>query len=196
MVSHAQIPWQVFAQNGEPISGDYLLPSEFDGRPDAIRSTAHVWIWRSNELKDTTEVLLQQRAPGVTSAGKYDISAAGHVDRGETPLRAAVREAKEELGLNVDAQSLVLWFSRRLYRLDKNSFQNVYLYQSADTQEFVFDVNEVSAVEWVAVADLERFYAEPDKYNIVPKDDIYVQGLLDGLNRLPELLRKHENNRS
>lgn len=45
------------------------------------------------------EVLLQQRGPVPYMAGHWAAAAAGHVERGETAYDAALREAREELGL-------------------------------------------------------------------------------------------------
>jgi len=58
-----------------------------------------VFVWAYNRKG---EVVLQLRAadkkiyPSV-----WDVSAAGHIDAGSTPLESAVREAKEELGVTI-----------------------------------------------------------------------------------------------
>ncbi len=54
------------------------------------------------------EVLLQQRGPATTyMAGHWATAAAGHVEAGESVLGAAVREAREELGVDLDPAALV-----------------------------------------------------------------------------------------
>lgn len=59
---------------------------------------AHLWIYNSKG-----EVLLQLRhRKKVIRPNVWDVSAAGHIIAGDTPKETAVREAKEELGLNVD----------------------------------------------------------------------------------------------
>ncbi|MDX1334078.1 MAG: NUDIX domain-containing protein, partial [Robiginitalea sp.] len=53
------------------------------------------------------KVLLQQRADQKeTFPGLWDVSVAGHVHAEETPLEAAQREIKEEIGLDLETGSL------------------------------------------------------------------------------------------
>ncbi|UFU01482.1 NUDIX domain-containing protein (plasmid) [Radiobacillus kanasensis] len=67
--------------------------------------TFHCWIVR-NEL-DQRMVLFQLRHPEKDiSANKLDISAAGHLEAGETP-EDGVRELEEELGIHLDFHDLI-----------------------------------------------------------------------------------------
>lgn len=59
-------------------------------------------------LKKDEKILLHRRAGGIYASGNYDIPG-GHVDEGELILAAAAREAKEELGVDIDAQDLTLF---------------------------------------------------------------------------------------
>lgn len=63
---------------------------------------AHIWIYNGKG-----EVLLQLRAPDKDIyPNTWDISAAGHVSAGETPIQTALRETQEELGLSLQPQEL------------------------------------------------------------------------------------------
>jgi 8-oxo-dGTP diphosphatase len=62
--------------------------------------SASVAIWRGRE------VLLMKRAGGVGSGGWF--LPGGHVEPGERPVDAAVREVKEETGIVLDRESLSL----------------------------------------------------------------------------------------
>ena len=61
---------------------------------------AHCWIIEPRLKK----ILVQKRSPrDGCFGGLYDISLAGHVDEGETPYEAIIREAKEEGGINISS---------------------------------------------------------------------------------------------
>lgn len=52
------------------------------------------------------EVLLQQRQNTGYMDGYWSFSAAGHIERGESVTAAAVREAREELGVHIEEADL------------------------------------------------------------------------------------------
>ncbi len=80
-----------------------------------LHRTVHIWLYKKNE------VLLQKRANGKDShPGLWDISAAGHVDIGETPVDAAIREIKEELGITVEKNALQYVETKRLNLVSQN----------------------------------------------------------------------------
>ncbi len=60
----------------------------------------------TRETDDGLEVLLQLRQGTSYMDGWWACGAAGHVERGESALAAAVREAREELGVEVDPGDL------------------------------------------------------------------------------------------
>lgn len=73
--------------------------------------SVHVW------LVDTAngDILLQQRAKTKESfPGMLDAPVAGHIAAGETPQEAALREASEEIGIDIDPDELALVGVHRL----------------------------------------------------------------------------------
>lgn len=74
-----------------------------DGSPHA---TSHIWVVRENG-NGGYDVLLQKRSACKDSyPGYYDISAAGHVAAGDDYLNSAIRELREELGIEADVCDL------------------------------------------------------------------------------------------
>lgn len=92
-----------------PLSGELLEVVDEQDRPTGqvldktivhgrglLHRVAHVWITDGNRL-------LQQRRGLKTKImpGRWDASASGHVDPGETYVQAAQRELQEEVGLEL-----------------------------------------------------------------------------------------------
>lgn len=67
-----------------------------------------VWIclFRDNE-KGVRQILLQLRQNTGYMDGMYDLAASGHVEPGESMMTAAIREAKEEICIDIKPQDLV-----------------------------------------------------------------------------------------
>ena len=58
-------------------------------------------------IKDgKTEVLLQKRINTGYMDGKYDAAASGHLEKGESVSMAVVREAKEEINIDIEEKDL------------------------------------------------------------------------------------------
>jgi 8-oxo-dGTP diphosphatase len=66
---------------------------------------AYVFLRRTQD--DVEQLLLQLREGTGYMDGHWAAAAAGHVEAGESVLDAAVREAAEELGIEIDAADLV-----------------------------------------------------------------------------------------
>jgi len=63
---------------------------------------AHIWI-----VTDSGFVLLQRRSFAKENfPGLWDVSAAGHLSSGESAIEAAVRETREELGVEISPAEL------------------------------------------------------------------------------------------
>ena len=55
-----------------------------------------------------TEIMLQRRCNTGYMDGKYDMACSGHLESGESLSMAVVREAKEELGIDIQEKDLQL----------------------------------------------------------------------------------------
>lgn len=156
-------PYQEYELNGNPLkNGGY--PCEKGnppfGTPTRIGGSC-VWLFR--RTNDGIEVLSQKRAEHIDNGGKWDVSAAGHIDYGETPLEAAIREAKEEIGIEVLPEKLIHILTLPVFPTpDKHKLRNMvnyhYLYDwTGQPDDFHFDDDEVSEVRWISLADFDDF---------------------------------------
>lgn len=115
-----------------------------------------VWIMNSNN-----EILLQTRSSHVMFPNMLDISFSGHIQAGETSVEAAIREGKEELGINLELENLQYLFSCREYAGMEGYFENeiddVFLYRAdIPIEDFNFSDNEVKDVSYVSIDELKR----------------------------------------
>jgi isopentenyl-diphosphate delta-isomerase len=84
-------------------TGQVLLKSEAH-KQGLWHGGAHIWIYNSKG-----EVLMQLRSPKkIVRPNIWDVSVAGHIAAGKTPLKTLVEEAEEELGLKIKTEDLEL----------------------------------------------------------------------------------------
>ena len=120
--------------------------------------TAYVWI-----MNDKKELLLQKRSATKKSHPNFwDISGVGRIRAGETVIEGAIRELKEELGVEVKEEDLQYIATIKSTKNPKNmEFQYVYLLNcNKEIEEYIFEDNEVSEVKYVFYKDLEKIVEE------------------------------------
>ena len=153
----------VFDEKGQPAGG---IVSREKAHRDGIRHrTAHVWVIR--EEKGRIQVLLQKRSANKESfPGMYDTSSAGHIPAGCEPLDSALRELREELGIEAGEGQLCYigaicnryeaQFRGKIFR--DNEYCSVYLYREPlDAESLHLQAEEVERVDWF---DLEQVREE------------------------------------
>jgi isopentenyl-diphosphate delta-isomerase len=178
--------WQLYSEDGQPIGGRGATRGEIFG-DGLLHAASHVWIWRRS--KDNIEVLVQKRATAKkTWPGLLDISAAGHIDLGETPEQAAIRETEEEIGLDITPKQLQPITVHRAHLVSpngsiENEFQFLYLLELPDDFDFILEVSEVASLQWKM---LEEFTDEVtnhlDRY--VPHSKEYFAAVLQALQKV------------
>ncbi len=137
---------------------------------------AHVWIINSKK-----ELLIQKRSHQMDDhPDKWDISAAGHVCAGEDDVTAALRETKEEIGLNLDKSDLlqigeVKYMSLREGYIN-NEINTIYIVKrELDPTKIVKQKEEVSEVKLIPNKELQKiiesedssFVSHPKEYKLL-----------------------------
>lgn len=141
----------------------------------------HIWI-----VNDKDEVLLQKRSPNKDShPNMWDISSAGHLTAGDESLSGAIREIKEELGLDISPSQFKLIGTRK--KADKytdtfinNEFNDVYLLRlSLDTSKLHLQEEEVSEVKYIPINEFRNMIKNKDKTLLMHEDEFVM--LFDAL---------------
>lgn len=178
---HANELWQVYADNGNPILGDGRDQDAFKSNPSMIMSNAHIWLWKKTNNGEV-DILLQQRSLSKgSSRGWFHISAGGHINKGETAVQAAVREAQEELGLDIDPSKLHFSFSTRIIGRAPNDIVTVYLYELTGNEEFICFDGEVESYEWRSLRDFKTLTADPEAHNLINQGRLYFDSLVSSI---------------
>ena len=130
-----------------------------------LHRTAHVWVVKPSD--HGFSILLQKRSMEKDSfPGQYDTSSAGHIPAGEEPKPSALRELKEELGIEAQPGQLRYAgtfriqyekeFHGRMFR--DNEVATVYVYEEpVEIDSLTLQKSEVSEVRWF---DLDEVWNE------------------------------------
>jgi len=141
-------------------------------------NTIHVWLYT---LKG--EVLLQQRSrKKKIHPLLWDVSAAGHIDAGETIINAAVRETEEELGLKLSKDEL-LKICTELHKtsyaeetIQDNEFHHVYIAElKVNFDKLIPQKNEVESLKLVTFLEFNNLLenSETNKHFIASNKPYY-----------------------
>ena len=130
------------------------------------------------------ELLIQKRAEHIDSLpGRWDQSAAGHVDEGETYLEAAARELFEEVGVSgVELKEIIRVATDETDESGKIKKRFSMLYTTTYNGEIKFNRGEVSEVKWIHPDDLNRLMDE--------HPDDFTQGFMFNFKKYYEIRRK------
>ena len=122
-----------------------------------LHRTSHVWIFRKKN--DQYQVLLQRRSKNKDSYPDcYDISSAGHIPSGFDYVESAIRELKEELGIDAKEEELQYCGTRTIVMDSKfwnkeyhdRQISNIYiLMKDIESKDLTLQQEEVSEVIWM-----------------------------------------------
>jgi len=107
------------------------------------------------------EILLQKRKDN----GRYGFSAAGHFPFGESCLQGAVREAREEIGIELKESDLkdIAKLRRDVSRdgLRNNVFLKIFeARKDFEIKDFKIDKSEVESIKFFSIEQIEKIISE------------------------------------
>ena len=140
-------------------------------------------------INEKGELLLEKRsAIKKQSPNKWAICA-GHIEAGDIPQKAIVREIKEELGIDVnfeDLQFLDIFKRNKKFEngQENNTFIYIYVYKTNNKiEEYTVQVEELSQVKYFPKSEIENALKEGNS-DYAFYDEQYI---IEVLNKIKEM---------
>lgn len=116
-----------------------------------FHKAANIWILNSNN-----ELLIQKRSSNKKQfPGFWSCSVGGHVVKGESFKQAAIRETKEELGLEILEENLSFLVAYDDFNDSHKEFiETYYVIVDLDLEKIELKEDEVNCVKFVNIDDL------------------------------------------
>ena len=172
--------FDIVDENGMP-TGETVERKEAH-RKGIPHRTSHVWLVRRHDGE--VQILLQKRCTTKDSyPGCYDISSAGHIPAGADFIPSALRELKEELGLNVKAEELIDCGTRKVSVDDEfygepfhdRQFSRIFLlWMDKDESEFVIQKEEIDSVQWMNFRECKKAVEEHAIPNCIDMEELLM----------------------
>jgi len=170
----------IWDASGKPTG--QVLEKSIAHQKGLFHPTVHVWFYTS-----APSLLLQKRgANKETFPNLWDVSVAGHVSSGESILDGALREIKEEIGLQLKLDDLLLIDVRKNINQFSNGiidceFQHVFLSElKTGVKDLVIQKEEVDDVRLFSFEEMEICMQQKhSEFKIVPADMSYYKFVMD-----------------
>ncbi|MFW0861962.1 MAG: NUDIX hydrolase [Candidatus Komeilibacteria bacterium] len=125
----------------------------------------HAWI-----VNDKNQILIQKRAAIKEShPNMWDISIAGHVAAGDDSITTCIREAKEEIGIDLDESDfefLLTLHSQCILNNNtyfNNEYHDIYIIKrNLDIEKLTLQEEEVAEVKFINLTNLKKKIEEKD----------------------------------
>lgn len=167
----------IVTSEGEP-TGNIALKSDAH-KKGWYHNTIHLWLYTRE-----SEILLQQRShKKAIHPLLWDVSAAGHIDAGETFTEAALRETKEEIGLELKPNDLMKIGVERhesSYNngaIQDNEFHQVFIAElKTEVKNLIPQSEEVEALKLVSFKEFEALLKQSETNNhFIPTNKSYYR---------------------
>lgn len=147
--------WDLYDENRNPIGREHIRGNEI---PDGCyHLVVHVWICNSEG-----KYLISQRSANRPNLPLMWETVGGSVLKGEKSLQGAIREVKEEVGIDVIGTENNLVFSQMRKVINGKKFNDildVWLFEyNGEVQLDNATTDEVAQTKWLTVAEIKELY--------------------------------------
>jgi|GEM_PF-4987320 len=143
---------EIFDKNNQPLNIRLTRKQAHDKNGNFWHHTTAIWI-----TNDENEILAHkiERADLTELIGVWCSTFGGHIQAGENSRTNAMRELKEELGIEVKLEDLQ-YLCQRKNSLHKH-FGDVFVIRwNGKIRDLSFNDGEIKEVKWISPAELEK----------------------------------------
>jgi len=127
-------------------------------RGDALNNNEYHLVINAWIRNSDNKFLITQRSANKKHPLMWECTG-GSALQGETSLDAAVREVKEELGIDIDKTTAILIGSKNRYYPNCPDILDVWIFESdVNLNEISIQKEEVNDVMWASVAEIRELY--------------------------------------
>ena len=135
-------------------------------------------------LNDNNEMLLEKRAVTKKQSPNKWALCAGHIEAGDTPENAILREVKEEIGIDITRKDLqFLDVFKRDKKFDNGQHNNTYVYiyiykTNKKLEDYTIQTEELSEVKYFPIKVIEKALDEKNS-DYAFYDEPYIKEILN-----------------
>jgi len=171
---------------------DILTPKGLLSGCTKLKSEAHLkGLWHASAqiwlYTPQGDILIQKRTPNKdTYPNLWDISVAGHLSAGDTPRNAAVREIKEEIGINLNIKDLhhlktIKNSKKPNERITDNEFNHLYICCTPIViEKLKLQASEVADVKLISIKEFKK-ELKKNYFKFVPHGMDYYLYITDSI---------------
>ena len=124
-------------------------------------------------LNDYDQILLQKRSGNKKNYPNMWALCTGHVEKNEDVQDAAIRELKEELGIDVSIKELHSFANGKFDIINKNSSTYFFCIKcNLKEEKFIIQKEELSQVKWFDIIDVVSMIKNNDEIIVYSKNRI------------------------
>ena len=124
-------------------------------------------------LNDYGQILLQKRSRNKKNYPNMWALCTGHVEKNEDVQNAAIRELKEELGINISIKELHSFANGKFDIINENgSTYFFYIKCNLKQEKFIIQKEELSQVKWFDIIDVISMIKNNDETIVYSKNRI------------------------
>ncbi len=138
-------------------------------------------------INEENEILLEKRSPTKKQSPNKWALCAGHIEAGDVPENAIIREIKEEIGIDVAIEELecIEILRRNKKFIENNQYNNCFIYlwkynTNIKAEEYIIQEEEVSEVKYFDIQEVANA-VEHQNEQFAFSDEEYIKEILKNI---------------